>query len=101
MTELYQHIARHESLGSLCELSSRENLCIVGIDNIPGSTSIHDSDVPRSCIFLFGQEGSGLSLEARQASDTILSIPQYGSTRSINAGAASAIAMYEWCRRHA
>jgi tRNA G18 (ribose-2'-O)-methylase SpoU len=30
----------------------------------------------------------------------ILSIAQFGSTRSINAGAAAAIAMHAWVRRH-
>jgi hypothetical protein len=31
----------------------------------------------------------------------VLHIRQFGSTRSINAAAASAIAMHEWVRRHA
>ncbi len=30
----------------------------------------------------------------------VCSIPQFGSTRSINAGVASGIAMYEWIRRY-
>jgi tRNA G18 (ribose-2'-O)-methylase SpoU len=30
-----------------------------------------------------------------------LSIAQFGSTRSINAGAAAAIAMHAWIRQHA
>jgi tRNA G18 (ribose-2'-O)-methylase SpoU len=30
----------------------------------------------------------------------VLSIAQYGSTRSINAGAAAAIAMHAWIRQH-
>jgi tRNA G18 (ribose-2'-O)-methylase SpoU len=50
---------------------------------------------------LFGQEGPGLSEDARAAADVVLHIPQYGSTRSINAGVASGVAMYEWIRRHA
>ncbi|HWJ84837.1 MAG TPA: RNA methyltransferase, partial [Cellulomonas sp.] len=31
----------------------------------------------------------------------VLHIDQYGSTRSINAGAAAAIAMHAWAVRHA
>jgi tRNA G18 (ribose-2'-O)-methylase SpoU len=31
----------------------------------------------------------------------VLAIRQFGSTRSINAAAASAVAMHEWIRRHA
>jgi tRNA G18 (ribose-2'-O)-methylase SpoU len=73
----------------------------LGIDNLPGAVSIVDADIPRACVFLFGQEGPGLSDGARAACDAVLSIPQFGSTRSINAGVASGIAMYEWIRRHA
>jgi tRNA G18 (ribose-2'-O)-methylase SpoU len=51
-------------------------------------------------MLLFGQEGTGLSDEARAAAGMTVSIAQFGSTRSINAGVASGIAMYEWLRRH-
>jgi len=50
---------------------------------------------------MFGQEGDGLSHEAQQHCSSVLSIAQFGSTRSINAGAAAAIAMHAWIRRHA
>ena len=49
-------------------------------------------------MLLFGQEGSGLTAEAR---DGVLSIAQFGSTRSINAGVAAGIAMHAWIRQHA
>jgi len=58
-------------------------------------------DLPERCVLLFGQEGPGLSDAAHQACDAVLSIAQYGSTRSINAGAAAAIAMHAWVRRYA
>ena len=53
-----------------------------------------------TCLLLFGQEGTGLSEEARAAADGVLSIAQFGSTRSINAGVAAGIAMHAWIRRH-
>jgi tRNA G18 (ribose-2'-O)-methylase SpoU len=52
-------------------------------------------------MLIFGQEGPGLSDAARQACDRVYSIAQYGSTRSINAGVASGIAMHAWVRAHA
>jgi tRNA G18 (ribose-2'-O)-methylase SpoU len=58
-------------------------------------------DLPRSVCFLFGQEGPGLSAAAREACDGTFSIAQFGSTRSINASAAAAIAMHAWIRRYA
>jgi len=57
--------------------------------------------LPRRCVLLFGQEGPGLSEPARTASAAVFSIAQYGSTRSINAGVASGIAMHAWIRTHA
>ena len=53
------------------------------------------------CVMAFGQEGPGLSDAMREVCEVILHITQYGSTRSINAGAAAAIALYEWARQHA
>ena len=52
-------------------------------------------------MLLFGQEGPGLSASAHEACDVVLSIAQFGSTRSINAGAAAAIAMHTWITQHA
>ena len=35
------------------------------------------------------------------ASDLLVEIAQFGSTRSMNAGAAAAVAVHAWLRRHA
>jgi tRNA(Leu) C34 or U34 (ribose-2'-O)-methylase TrmL len=56
--------------------------------------------LPRACVLLLGQEGTGLSEPARQACTAVLSVAQFGSTRSINAGAAAAVAMHAWVHRH-
>ena len=53
-----------------------------------------------ACVLLFGQEGDGLTPQAHAACASVLSIAQFGSTRSINAGAAAAIAMHAWIRQH-
>jgi tRNA G18 (ribose-2'-O)-methylase SpoU len=49
---------------------------------------------------LFGQEGPGLSDAAIDASEVVLEISQFGSTRSINASAAAAITMHQWVMQH-
>ena len=51
-------------------------------------------------VLVLGQEGPGISPEMLAACDVVLEISQFGSTRSINAGAAAAIAMHAWVRRH-
>lgn len=101
MTEVYQHVTHHATLADLAGWAREQDLPVLGIDNLPGSWPIFDAEIPRACVLLFGQEGPGLSSDARKLVSAVLSIPQYGSTRSINAGAASAVAMVEWCRRWA
>lgn len=101
VTDRYQHVAHHDDAPALAAWARDAGLPLVGIDNLPGARPLPEADLPRACVLLFGQEGPGLSADARAAVDALAAIPQYGSTRSINAGAASAIAMYEWIRRHA
>ena len=97
VTDRYQHVRYHAGVGSLRELG----LPLIGIDNLPGSVPLETYDLPRECVLLFGQEGPGLTDEAHKACDVVLSIAQFGSTRSINASAAAAIAMHCWVRRWA
>lgn len=101
MTERYQHVHHHDALEGLLEHAALRALPLYGVDNLPGAVAIASAALPRACVLLFGQEGPGLSEAARTAAVAVLAIPQYGSTRSINASAAAAIAMHEWCRRHA
>jgi tRNA G18 (ribose-2'-O)-methylase SpoU len=100
VTDRYQHVVHHPSLDEFAAWAGGEGLPVLGIDNLPGSVAIDAYPLPRSCVLLFGQEGPGLSEEARALSEAVLAIRQFGSTRSINAAAASAVAMHEWVRRH-
>ena len=101
VTDRYQHVHHHATIGDLLAWAAGEGLPIVGIDNLPGAVPLEDADLPGRCVLLFGQEGPGLSPAARSAASLVCSIPQYGSTRSINAGVASGIAMHAWVRTHA
>jgi tRNA G18 (ribose-2'-O)-methylase SpoU len=101
VTDRYQHVRHHEDVEALAGWADAADLPLIGIDLLPGSRSIVSAELPRRCVLLLGQEGPGLSEPARQRCTAVLHIPQAGSTRSINAGVASGIAMYEWLRRHA
>ena len=101
MTDVYQHVRHHPDVGALAAWAGAEGLPIVGIDNLPGSVPLETAELPARCILLFGQEGPGLSSEARAVAGTVCSIAQFGSTRSINAGVAAGIAMHAWIRRWA
>jgi tRNA G18 (ribose-2'-O)-methylase SpoU len=101
VTDRYQHIRHHETVEELAAFAAGSRLTLLGIDNLPGSQPIDAYELPTHCLMLFGQEGPGLSETARELSEAVLAIRQFGSTRSINAAAASAVAMHEWVRRHA
>jgi tRNA G18 (ribose-2'-O)-methylase SpoU len=101
VTDRYQHVRYHDTADALVRWASDHGLAVVGVDNLSGSVPIETVTLPRQCLLLFGQEGPGLSEEARAAAELVCSIAQYGSTRSINAGVASGIAMHTWIRQHA
>ena len=101
VTDRYQHIRHHPSVTDLAAYLHQRDVRLLGIDNLPGSAHLETMTVPRRVCLLFGQEGPGLSEEARAACDGTFSIAQFGSTRSINASAAAAIAMHAWVRAHA
>jgi tRNA G18 (ribose-2'-O)-methylase SpoU len=101
VTDRYQHVLHHETIDALVAYARDHKLPIVAIDNVPGSTPIESTPLPRECVLLFGQEGPGLSAEALEAADMVIDITQFGSTRSINASAAAAIVMHQWVLHHA
>ena len=104
VTDRYQHVRHHATAAELAAYL-REHpdgpVALYGVDNLPGSLHLETTSLPRRVCFLFGQEGPGLSDAAREACDATFSIAQFGSTRSINASAAGAIAMHSWVRQHA
>ncbi|WP_182346651.1 TrmH family RNA methyltransferase [Tomitella gaofuii] len=101
VTDRYQHIEHHPDVPALLDYASEHGLGVVAVDNVPGSVPIETATLPRECMLLFGQEGPGVTDEARDAALTTVSIAQFGSTRSINAGVAAGIAMHTWIRQHA
>ena len=100
VTDRYQHITHHPDVSGFLARVESLDLAVIGIDNLPGSVPIESTALPRDCVLVFGQEGPGLSAPVRAACEMVCSISQFGSTRSINAGVASGIAMHTWIRQH-
>jgi tRNA G18 (ribose-2'-O)-methylase SpoU len=100
VTDRYQHVLHHDTIAEFAAWAHGEKLPIIAIDNVPGSVIIETFAFPASCVLLFGQEGPGLSDEAVEAADAVVEISQFGSTRSINASAAAAVAMHAWVTQH-
>jgi tRNA G18 (ribose-2'-O)-methylase SpoU len=101
VTDRYQHVRHHPDVAELLEFAAAQHLPVVGVDNHPGAVPLETAVLPERCVLLFGQEGPGLTAEARDAAALTVSIAQFGSTRSINAGVAAGIAMHAWIRQHA
>ena len=74
---------------------------VVAVDNVPGAARLEETALPRDCLLVFGQEGPGITEDARTGATMTVSIAQFGSTRSVNAGVAAGIAMHAWIRQHA
>ena len=100
VTDRYQHVLHHDTVADLVAWAAADGIPIIAIDNVPGSVIIETFALPERCVLLFGQEGPGLTAEAIQAADAVVEISQFGSTRSINASAAAAVAMHCWVTQH-
>ncbi|MBB3039636.1 tRNA G18 (ribose-2'-O)-methylase SpoU [Hoyosella altamirensis] len=101
VTDRYQHIHHHATVDELLGFARNEGLTVVAVDNTPGSVRLETVTLPRACLLLFGQEGPGVSERARDVAAMTVSIAQFGSTRSVNAGVAAGIAMHAWVQQHA
>jgi len=100
VTDKYMHVYHHPSVEEFLTWADTESLPVLGVDLFPDSVPIETFDFPQRCVLVFGQEGPGLSEAIHAGAQATLSIAQYGSTRSINAGSAAGIAMHAWIRQH-
>lgn len=101
VTDRYLDVHHHEDVAGLLVFAAEHDLAVVAVDNTPGAQRLETADLPRRCVLLFGQEGPGVTGEAHAAAALTVSIAQFGSSRSINAGVAAGIAMHAWVRQHA
>ena len=100
VTDRYLHVHHHATVQEFTAWAQSEGVAVIGVDIFPDSVPLETFDVPERCVLVFGQEGPGLSEEVHTAAQATLSIAQFGSTRSINAGVAAGIAMHAWVRQH-
>jgi len=98
-TDHYMNVHYHPDVESFRAATAGKVL--IGIDNVAGSVPLHGYKLPRSAVMVFGSEGPGLSVPMLAACQAIVAIEQFGSTRSVNVGVASGIAMYAWLQQHA
>ncbi|MEI8148968.1 MAG: TrmH family RNA methyltransferase [Actinomycetes bacterium] len=100
VTDKYLHVLHHPTVEDFSNWCKENLIPIIGIDNLSISQKLEGFSLPEKCVLFFGQEGAGMSDEAVEICSVVLAIEQYGSTRSMNASAAGAIAMYAWAMQH-
>ena len=100
VTDKYLTVIHHPTIEDLKIWCLSNGMTLIGIDNIEGSKPLESAELPCKTLMLFGQEGAGMSEEGQRACSSLYEIAQYGSTRSMNAAAAGAIAMYHWGLQH-
>ena len=96
VTDRYLPVHHHADVASFAAALTTDGYQIVGVDNLPGAAPLESARLPKRVCLVFGSEGPGLTEELVGVCDRLVAISQYGSTRSLNAGAAAAIAMYHW-----
>jgi tRNA G18 (ribose-2'-O)-methylase SpoU len=101
VTDRYQRLCHHDTTAELLSFAADAGLTVVAVDNVPGAVRLEQTELPRDCLLIFGQEGPGITPEAQNGAAVTVSIAQFGSTRSINAGVAAGIVMHAWITRHA
>jgi tRNA G18 (ribose-2'-O)-methylase SpoU len=101
VTDRYQRLCHHDTTAELMDFAAQAGLTVVAVDNIPGAARLEQTALPRQCLLVFGQEGPGITDEAKAAAALTVSIAQFGSTRSINVAVAAGIAMHAWIVQHA
>ncbi|BBZ06039.1 RNA methyltransferase [Mycolicibacterium doricum] len=101
VTDRYQRLRHHDGTAELLDFAATAGLTAVAVDNIPGAVPLEHTDLPRDCLLIFGQEGPGITDDAKAGARLTVSIASFGSTRSINAAVAAGIAMHTWIVQHA
>jgi tRNA G18 (ribose-2'-O)-methylase SpoU len=99
VTDRYLDIYHHRTIEEFVTAVGDRH--IIAIDNLSGATPLASAKLPQRAVLVFGGEGPGLSAEMVAASEQMVMIEQFGSTRSVNVGVASGIVMYAWMQQNA
>mgnify|MGYP002519906861 CR=1 FL=1 len=97
-TDKYLEIVHHTSIEDF--LNTQKDREIIAIENnTPRAKALHTKSFKPNVTLIFGSENSGITPELLKHAQDVRYIESFGSTRSVNVGAAAAIAMYEYTRQ--
>ncbi len=99
-TDAYLHLEYYQTPAEFFAAMQEAGREVIAIDIVENSKPLGEVSLPYNSVLVFGSEGPGLTEELRNGASGIVHIEQFGSTRSVNVGVASGIAMYAWVQQH-
>lgn len=99
-TDAYLHLYYYATVEEFFAAMEARKKTVIAVDIVDGAVSLNETQLPQNAVLVFGAEGPGLSSEILKKAEKIVVIEQFGSTRSVNVGVASGIAMYAWMQQH-
>ena len=99
-TDKYLKICHWETVEDFVADQRKRGREIVAIENhVPGVKPLEVKKFVQKTTLVFGGESNGITQELLSICDDVREISSFGSTRSVNVGVASGIAMYEWAKQ--
>ena len=97
-TDKYLKIIHHPTIEDFLETQKNRELVAIE-NNTERAKPLHEKKFSENTTLIFGSENNGITRELLKESHDVRYIESFGSTRSVNVGAAAAIAMYEYIRQ--
>lgn len=99
-TDKYLMIRHWETIEEFVKDQRERGREIVAIENhVPGVKPLEVKKFAQKTTLVFGGESNGITQGLLGDCDDVREITSFGSTRSVNVGVASGIAMYEWAKQ--
>ena len=98
-TDKYLEIVYHPTVADFVAIQQGRELVAIE-NNTPRAEPLHEKHFLKNTTLIFGSENNGITAELLSKSHDVRYIESFGSTRSVNVGAAAAIAMYEYTRQN-
>ena len=99
-TDVYLDLVYYQTPEAFFDAMQQRGKEVIAVDIVDGAVPLGSTSLPKNAVLVFGAEGPGLSEQMLTGAKAVVHIEQFGSTRSVNVGVASGIAMYAWMQQH-
>lgn len=96
--EELDHVVRNSLAPALTKLKA-DGYRLVGLEQATQARCLYDFEFERRTVVVIGNERLGIPADALALLDDCVEIPVYGMPHSFNAGMATGMVLYEYCRQ--